>query len=42
MSKIAINLQAEPRTNDALGRDLHAFMYSKELNDEGHEMDRGV
>ena len=34
MSKIAINLQAEPGTNDALGRALHAFMFSKELNDE--------
>ena len=38
MSKIAIILHAEPGTHDALGRALHALMYSKELNEEGHEV----
>ena len=37
MSKIAIILHAEPGTHDSLGRALHALLYSKELNEEGHE-----
>ncbi len=38
MSKIAIILHAEPGTHDALGRALHALMYSKELHDDKHEV----
>ena len=38
MSKIAIILHAETGTHDALGGTLHALMYSKELNDEGHDV----
>jgi len=38
MSKIAIILHAEPGTHDSLGRALHALLYSKELNEEGHEV----
>jgi hypothetical protein len=33
MSKFEIILLAEPGTHDALGRDLHALLYSKELNE---------
>ena len=38
MSKVAIILLAEPGTHDALGRALHALLYSKELNEEGHDV----
>jgi hypothetical protein len=38
MSKIAIILHAEPGTHDALGRALHALLYSKELHEAGHKV----
>jgi hypothetical protein len=38
MSKIAIILHAEPGTHDALGRALHALLYSKELHEAGHQV----
>ena len=38
MSKIAIILHAEPGSHDALGRALHALLYSQELHDEGHDV----
>lgn len=38
MSKIAIILHAEPGTHDALGRALHALLYSKELHEAGNKV----
>jgi len=38
MSKVAIVLHAEPGTHDALGRALHALLYSQELYDEGQDV----
>jgi len=38
MKKIAIILHAEPGTHDALGRALHALLYSQELKDNGHDV----
>ncbi|MEN8177755.1 MAG: DsrE family protein [Pseudomonadota bacterium] len=38
MSKVAIILHAEPGTHDALGRALHALLYSQELYAEGHDV----
>jgi hypothetical protein len=36
MKKFAIILHAEPGTHDALGRALHALLYSRELLDAGY------
>jgi len=36
MSKVAIILHAEPGTHDAMGRAVHALLYTQELNESGH------
>lgn len=38
MKKVAVILHAEPGTHDALGRALHALLYSQELKDSGHDV----
>ena len=38
MSKIAIILHAEPGTHDSMGRALHSLLYTKELNEHGHNV----
>jgi hypothetical protein len=38
MQKVAIILHAEPGTHDAMGRALHALLYTKELKEAGHEV----
>ena len=38
MKKVAVVLHAEPGTHDALGRALHALLYSQELKDNGHDV----
>lgn len=37
MKKIAVILHAEPGTHDAMGRALHALLYTKELREAGHD-----
>ncbi len=38
MKKAAVILHAEPGTHDALGRALHALLYSQELKDNGDDV----
>lgn len=38
MRKVAVILHAEPGTHDALGRALHALLYTQELQEHGHEV----
>jgi len=38
MKKIAVILHAEPGTHDALGRALHALLYTRELQEGGHDV----
>ena len=38
MKKFAVILHAEPGTHDALGRALHALLYSQELFENGFEV----
>jgi hypothetical protein len=38
MQKIAIILHAEPGTHDAMGRAVHALLYTQELSEAGHEV----
>lgn len=38
MSKVAIILQAGPGTHESHARMFHALLYSKELNEKGHEV----
>jgi hypothetical protein len=38
MQKIAIILHAEPGTHDAMGRALHAMLYTRELKEAGHDV----
>lgn len=38
MEKIAIILNTEPGTNDALGKAFHALLYAKELKEGGHDV----
>lgn len=38
MVKVVIILLAEPGTEDSMGRAAHSLIYTKELNDKGHDV----
>ena len=42
MQKIAIILHAEPGTHDAMGRAVHALLYTQELKEAGHEVNSSL
>jgi len=38
VEKVAVILHAEPGTHDAMGRALHALLYTRELKEAGHDV----
>ncbi len=38
MAKVAVVLHAQPGTHDAMGRALHALLYTQELHERGHDV----